>query len=507
AFLVISVAVATFAATYRATLERGQREQAAFALGADIVLREDLRRLVPVREVATERRLAGLGDDVDAAPVIRQVANVAGVGTLSAITLLGLEPKLLETLRGSSFDAPDLAFPSELRGPRLPPSARELELGGRSSVAGLSLGVALRQPDGAYEQIELSVPGRAAIPRAARGGTLLGFQLLPPPRLREAGADAGRPLVAEIELEPLRAGGAVVSGYADWVGIGGASFARGRLGVTVTPGIETWFRPRQAIDTMSLPAVVSPLLARLADDSGRLTLQVGGRPVRLEVAGVATRFPSARNDFAVVDRAALDSAMNLAAPGSGFATEAWLDATTPAAETTVRSRLRRAPFDALVLDSRVEREARLRGDPLARGALAMLLVGAAISLLLALLALALAALSDLRDDRRELLDLETQGAAPRLLRRLIRLRQLGAGTLGLVGGLLTGAVLAALVVDVVAVSATGERPVPPLELSLDPIAVVAVVGGVGLIGALVIVATTRGAFRARAAGRPAREDP
>ena len=64
AFLVVSVGVALFAVSYRATLERGQRDQAAFAVPADYVLSESLERLVPIQAIAPEA-FARLGDTVD----------------------------------------------------------------------------------------------------------------------------------------------------------------------------------------------------------------------------------------------------------------------------------------------------------------------------------------------------------------------------------------------------------------------------------------------------------
>src|SRR5205085_11448828 len=68
AFLVVSVAVAIFAVSYRATLERGQRDQAAFSVPADYVLSENLRRLVPVTRLPASA-YAKLGET---ASVIRE---------------------------------------------------------------------------------------------------------------------------------------------------------------------------------------------------------------------------------------------------------------------------------------------------------------------------------------------------------------------------------------------------------------------------------------------------
>ena len=76
-----------------------------------------------------------------------------------------------------------------------------------------------------------------------------------------------------------------------------------------------------------------------------------------------------------------------------------------------------------------------------------------MALLLAALGLALTVLSDLRDDRGDLYDLESQGAEPRLLRRIVRVRALVVGLAGVIAGAAAGALLALLVTRVVSVTA------------------------------------------------------
>jgi hypothetical protein len=224
---------------------------------------------------------------------------------------------------------------------------------------------------------------------------------------------------------------------------------------------------------------------------------VAGVPLRVRVVAEATRFPSVRGDFAIADRTLLETALNVGEPGSGLPTEAWIDAATPA---TV-ARLQRPPWDVLVTDSIAERERTLRADPLARSSLALLAAAAAIALVLALLAVALATIADAREDRAELIDLEAQGAAPSTLRRVVRLRQLLVVAVGIAAGILTGLVLTALVVAVVAVAAGGERPEPPLVLELDAGLVAAGVAGLALAALVLVVVLTRGAFGGPEAGR------
>ena len=92
AFLVVSVGVALFAVSYRATLERGQRDQAAFAVPADYVLSESLERLVPLQAIAPEA-FARLGDTVT-------VARAAGDARGRDVTLLGLPADAVPRLNG-----------------------------------------------------------------------------------------------------------------------------------------------------------------------------------------------------------------------------------------------------------------------------------------------------------------------------------------------------------------------------------------------------------------------
>ena len=77
-FFVLSVGVALFAISYRATLVRGESEQARFAVPAPFVLQESLERLVSVQQAVTPEQLASVGT---ATPVLRDSGFVsAGSG-------------------------------------------------------------------------------------------------------------------------------------------------------------------------------------------------------------------------------------------------------------------------------------------------------------------------------------------------------------------------------------------------------------------------------------------
>ena len=113
----------------------------------------------------------------------------------------------------------------------------------------------------------------------------------------------------------------------------------------------------------------------------------------------------------------------------------------------------------------------------------------------------LSVVGDVRDDRGELFDLEAQGASPATIRRHLRLRAALVAAFGVLGGLGLGALLSALVISLVSVTASAAEPQPPLRLSLDlPLVGLAALGYVVLAALLVAAATT---LRGRAPSRAA----
>jgi hypothetical protein len=137
----------------------------------------------------------------------------------------------------------------------------------------------------------------------------------------------------------------------------------------------------------------------------------------------------------------------------------------------------------------------LRAEPLARGTLLALSGAAVAALLLALGGLALGLVSDLRDERGELRDLEAQGAGPPTLRDHVRLRTLAIAACGLLGGVVTGALLTALVVGLVRLTAGAAAPEPPLVLSVPWLAGAAGLVAFALLAAALAGLATRRAFR------------
>jgi hypothetical protein len=212
----------------------------------------------------------------------------------------------------------------------------------------------------------------------------------------------------------------------------------------------------------------------------------------VRVAAVARRFPTAYGSFVVADRIALSTALNSRAPGSAITNEVWLDGVSPAHARSLAHAIGKPPLQAVraTFERRVEDE--LRSDPLARAVLWTLAGLAAIGFVLALAGLAVALAADLHDERGELFDLVAQGARPAALRRHLRLRSGVVVALGVAGGVALAAILGALVVAVVLVTANGRLPEPPLVLDVDWPLVLAGLGAyLVCAGGLVLLTTGR----------------
>ena len=90
AFLALAVGLAVLAVAYRSTLQTGERDQAAYAVPADVVVREDLRALVPVTSAAPLSRYGAIPGVEAAYPVLRSSASAGPAASVSGVTVLGV---------------------------------------------------------------------------------------------------------------------------------------------------------------------------------------------------------------------------------------------------------------------------------------------------------------------------------------------------------------------------------------------------------------------------------
>jgi FtsX-like permease family protein len=504
AFLALALALACLAEAYRSTLSTGERDQAAFAVPADLVVRENLSALVPVLQAAPLTRYEAISGVQAVRPVVRLTASAGPSASVSGVTVLGVQPAALAamplwrshwgTSRKGLVRAIEPAGPTALRGPRL---GRDLAL---SVGPGLvSYRAVVEGRDGTFRRIDLgdsdahrAVELRTPLPVVARGGRLVELVLVPP-RIIERGSDEGTAL----------RGGTTIAirgiSLAGWLGKGGVTAADGQSGAirvtySITPQHEAIVRPRQPTDDDPPRAAVTPALGALAGGvGGTLPLVVAGEPVDVEVAAIVDRMPGTIGDAVVADLGALSTAVNTSAPGAAQVGELWL-AVVHGSEQRVEAALARRPFLALETRSRAELEADARRDPLGHGTLLALASAAVAALALAVWGLVLAIRADLRDDRGDLVDLEAQGATPHLLRRVVATRAGLVAGMGVLAGVVAGILLAVLVTRVVSVTARADQPEPPLVTTVDPL--VLLLGGLVFAVAAtgLVLLTTRDAF-------------
>jgi hypothetical protein len=515
AFLVISLGLAGFAATYRSTLSRGETDQAAFAVPADFVVREDLTKLVPVFQAAPLRRFDALGHAI---PVLRLSANVRRLEGSPGLTLLGIPADDVPRVRWrddySSLSGNEIAdrlrprADMTVRGVRLPDDARRLALPLRARGDELAVRALVITRDGGAQGIRLGTTTSrllaANVPRNARGGLLVSFTFgLTNTGLHgvpNAGINAAATALGTMRLgRPRVDGNAMPLEFKRWSGSGGLTVtAPGRIRYVVTGDSVARFRARQPTDDHPIPIVASQRLADAAGPGGVLPLNVATATIIGRVVGTVNRLPTVDEDVVAADGPTVATALGAEAPGSGSPNEVWLDA---ADERRAAHALRGPPFGSLDVSAHNALLADLRAEPLARGTLITLAAAAVAALGLALVGLLLVVVSDLRDERGELFDLEAQGASPELLRRHVRLRAGLVAAFGVVGGIVTGAVLAVLVVALVTLTASAGSAELPLLLGIDWPTLLLGLFLYFAAGALIVSVATHRAFRRDVAGR------
>ena len=501
AFLVVSFGLALFAESYRATLARGERDQAAHRVPLDYVVREDLRRLIPVQDAASFDRFRQLG--VERAPVLRVTGSVARLEGESGITLLGLPPATLPELHGwRDSDAP-ASRPELVRRIAAAPAderaAPARDLTRLRFVAKCETsGPGLRGDRGARTVDSSAWSSARPIPPEGRGGRLAGIVDRAGDTAAGARRGRGQALTGSVEL-PVPDLPGVLDG---WVGFGGARLdgRHGPLHARATLSRRGFARasPRRRARARARDAEARRgcglRRGAAAADRGRAHCGASRR-------GRCRRFPGVDGQAVVGDGDALAAVVNLATPGAARVNEAWLGLRDPSQAAAVDRALAAKPFNVLAIESRRALEADARRDPIAHGTLIALAVAAAVALLLALAGILLTVVGDLRDERGELFDLEAQGASPSLLRRIVRLRAASVAVAGLVAGALTGVALAAVVTDLVGLTARATAAEPPLVLAVDVLAVLGAALVYVVIAAVLVLVVTRRAFTAAVPGR------
>ncbi|HEV8460277.1 MAG TPA: FtsX-like permease family protein [Gaiellaceae bacterium] len=494
-FLVASLGLALFAVAYRSTLLNGQRDEAAYAVPADYLISEDLSQLVPVLHGAQNLPATPM-------PALRLSGNVPSGTTFSFLALPGRSLDRVHGWRNDFASSSPTTLGTKLT-PRPAtqalvtlPRGRQFTLPVTATGDNIGIRAFFRSPLGDYVAVGLghtkaghTVLLHARIPFRRAALAQFRFDILNNGRTTaNAGTGIQPSAKGTLVFGTPRVNGRPI-GFTNWIGTGGAGGTAKKIGYVLTPDRVGSFRPKQPTDGFALPVLATPAVAASAGPNGIVALNVEGEPVAARVVGVVQRFPSIVGDAVVADLQQAATRLDTSSPGLGTTDELWLNSSTPprVPQVTVESH-------AAVL-------AQLRDDPLARGALLTLAGTAIVALLLALVGLVLAVVADVRDDRGELFDLEAQGAAPATIRAHLRLRALLVASFGILGGLVLGAILSALVISLVSVTAAAEKPEPPLLLSLDlPLLLLAAVAYIALATILVGAATM---LRGRAPSRAA----
>jgi hypothetical protein len=497
--LAFSLGAIVFAAGWSASLRQGIEDAAAYRSGLDLRVGELGTGLSISQSVVPVERYATLGDDLTLVPVYRDLLSHDPGG---AVTVLGLPPDVLPTLPGwrsdfSSTPAADLAAALDvpapaggwrLAGHALDPAATTLDLEVTYAGRPLRLDAVVATRDGDQVIVRMGdldpsmTSISAPLPPPAQGGTLTTLIF------RNPGLVAGSGHQDELRRATVRFGG-----------LDGLT-GDGPHELEIFTTDAEIIRAPQSTDGLRLPAVVSPDLAAVADAGGLLDLQVGNDGVvPLRVVGVAERMPTVVEPeprFITVPLEPWLIALASAVPGSGRPTEMWIGAPDPTRLPAIRAALAEEPFRFAEVTSRADLVTEREGDPLSRAIVWTLIVAALSGLALSIGGLLLGTVTDLRDERGELADLEAQGVTPSALRwhALARTAWLAIG--GALAGVAVGIVLTVVVTGALALTAEGESPIPPLAVVIPVEAVLGIVAAV-----LILVLGAAALLARRAYGR------
>jgi hypothetical protein len=486
-FFVLSIGIAVFAIAYRGTLVQGQHEQARYAVPAPFVLSEDLGRLVTIQQAPLPARYR-------TTQVLRDSGSVTGNHGRD-FTLLALPAHALASIDGwrpdfSSKSPAELARLLQpagtpaLRGIRLAAGARTLTLPFTTTGDRVGLTAVVENRRGDFTPLAFGEHEHGAhtqmvrVPPEARGGLVVALRLSFP--VIAAYVAAHREAETTLSVNDASTGTLrLPRAYARWFGTNGITPDGRAFHFVVNNAADSILRPHQPLEGELVPIVATPAIARAAGPSGIVPLHVENGVITGRIVATTKYFPSVDGDAVIADLPTWLTAANTAEPGVATASELWLDARPPPG----------LPLDVASQRARIQE---LTSDPLARGAVSLLLVTALVGLALAVVGLLLTVVGDLRDERGLLRDLEAQGATPGDLRRHVLLRAIVVGVVGLAAGIGAGAIVGALVVAVVTVTAGAENALPPLALTFDAGLIALVLGAAVAASGAAVTAATRG---------------
>ncbi|HET6868482.1 MAG TPA: hypothetical protein VFH80_21385 [Solirubrobacteraceae bacterium] len=535
AFVAVSIALAGFALSFRATLIRGAADQAADRVPLDALIAPGQRFTHPT-DLAPLSRWRALSRG-GAFPVRRTDATYLGGSATVTVPMLGVPSTavgLVHGWRANDGSEPLAVLARRLRpagptrspGPLLPASARRLRVYVRSPKLDLTVIADLRDREGRIRMLSLgaTAPGRDFLQAPVPPGRweLVAFELDESAALAATNGhqQAENPapntqFSAPITLGPITAEDAHHHVVMDkpittWIGVGAASSGpsrgAGAAGLAFqTSGAPGVVRPVQPSDHRALPILADPGTAASAGPGRRIGLTVDGLPVQARVVGVLRRYPTVgpgTPGVIVADQQALSDALDAQLPGQGRPDEIWVSSSHL---DGLRLALGQGPLAQLSAAFRSDIEHRLVSQPLASGILATLLAAGALAAALAVVGLLLVVSGPLRDRRIEA-DLEGQGMGPSTQRRELWLRLAFATLLGVWPGVAIAALLTRLATSTVGAAEIG-TPYPPLVTVVPWPTLVILGAAVSLMCLLLGWATTAHSFPNRGGRPPSRAAP
>jgi hypothetical protein len=562
AFVAAASGIVVFAAGYQATLAQGAAEQATFAVPLSATVATGSTLVRPL-ELTGLPGYAHLAPGVSAYGVVRSDAGItlSSADTLTA-QLLGVDPAALPRIPSwqhvaGGVDAATAARlirapspqPSTQDGLAVPAGTDRIAFPVSGDLSQIQLTAWLRAADGRDASVPLT-PGRGSVVAGPIPGKLTqpvklfavvvaqasDFTTIQQHHLGEGGTNTAI-LQTTITLGAPTFAGATGSGWAGWgstdtgstdtgstdTGSGGTvSTANGVLTIAYRfGGNRIVVRPGAGALVAPIPVLADPVTAARAGDRLLPLVVNANQPVQARVVGVLPRFPTLGTRFLVADAGLLGNALDAQEPGAGSVSEVWLSAPadlspadgspadlspaglSPAGGSAALSAaLATDPYDQLQVSIRDDLARQLAGDPVARGASALLTASALLALLIAVLSVVLLVVAERRDESAELYAWESDGVAPGTLRRSLFARACAVVAVAVPGGLLIGAALSTVTTGLVTVTAVGTSPDPPLFLAIGPtFAGITLAVGIAL-GLLAAAAVAGVALRERLPRRP-----
>ncbi|MBV8997876.1 MAG: hypothetical protein JO304_02385, partial [Solirubrobacterales bacterium] len=522
AFMAVSVALAGFALSFRATLIRGAADQAADRVPLDALIAPGQSFTRPI-DLASLSRWTALSHG-HAFPVRRTEATYLSGPVAVTVPMLGVPSPALGLVHGwraSDGSAPLgllakrllPAGPARTPGPLLPATARRLRVYAHSPKLNLTVIADLRDDGGRIRMLPLGTthPGSDYLQAELPPGRweLAAFELdesaglaatnghqqaeNPAPNTQFSATLALGPIVAEDAHRRV----VLEKRIKAWVGVGAASSApsrsSGAAGLAFqTSGAPGVVRPVQPSDHRALPILADPGAAAAAGPGGRIGLTVDDLGVQARIVGVLRRYPTVGPGSAgviVADQQALSNVLDAQLPGQGRPDEIWISSSRLRG---LRLALGNGPLAQLSAAFRSDIEHDLVSQPLGSGILRTLLAAGALAAALSVVGMLLVVSGPFRDRGIEA-DLEAQGMGPSGQRRELRLRLAFAAILGVWPGVVLAALLDRLATSTVGAAETG-TPYPPLVAVVPWWTLVALAVAVSLLSLLLGWLTTARSF-------------